>query len=59
MLYYTFKDVAELLGVTVQTIYYRTKLKPKHHLYIKSIELGKNIHLIPSEEYERLKNDND
>ena len=58
MLYYTIKEVAELLNISVQAVYYRTKLKPKHHLYIKSIELAKNTHLAPKEEYERLKNDN-
>lgn len=59
MLYYTIKEVADLLNITVQAVYYRTKLKPKHHLYIKSIEVAKNLHLIPATEYERLKNDND
>lgn len=58
MLYYTIKQVADMLGVTVQAIHYRMKLKPKHHLYIKSIEVAEGIHLIPATEYERLKNDN-
>ena len=59
MLYYTIKEVADMLGVTVQTIHYRMKLKPKHHLYIKSVKLPNRTHLIPASEYERLKNDND
>lgn len=58
MLYYTIKEVAELLNISVQAVYYRTKLKPKHHLYIKTIQLTNNTHLVPKEEYERLKNDN-
>ena len=55
MLYYTIREVAELLNVSVQAVYYRTKLKPKHHLYIQCIELAKNTYLVPKEEYERLK----
>ena len=57
MLYYTIKEVADILGVTVQTIHYRMKLKPRHHLYIKSVELAKGVHLIPQEEVERIKSE--
>ena len=59
MLYYTIKEVAELLNISVQAVYYRTKLKPKHHLYIKSIEVARDTFLIPKDEYKRLENDND
>lgn len=47
-----------MLNYTVQAIYYRTKLKPKHHLYIKTEELAKGVHLISSEEVKRLKDGN-
>lgn len=57
MLYYTIKEVAEMLNYTVQAIYYRTKLKPNHHLYIKAVEMAKGVYLIPKEEVERLKNE--
>ena len=59
MKYYTISEVAKMLNYTVQAIYYRTKLKPGHHLYIKTEELASGVYLIPQEEVERLKDERD
>lgn len=53
-MYYTVKQVADILCVTVQAIHYRRKLKPKHHLYIKAEEMAKGVFLITEEELKRI-----